>query len=183
MYHQTTILNKNLRLQAKTKFSSFLSQVSQILYLYLLSVYISSINPALPFCWLVFDFYPACHQGPSWLVLWVPIWVLRPGLLASILTQSVWFIRLQHKILSSLLHLKHSYIISFSSFKQFTLFKIPIKQIFLNWFHFNKEIKLKFQLIWVMLRMEKLWKRISSLAENIFEKWARTPESLLLYQY
>lgn len=39
-----------------------------------------SINSALTSSWLRMDFHPVWSQGSSWLVLWDPLWDLRPSL-------------------------------------------------------------------------------------------------------
>ena len=64
--------------------SPFLFCVSQMLCLLLRSLSVSSVNSALTFCWLAFDFCPASNQGPSWLVLRDPLCVLGPNQPASI---------------------------------------------------------------------------------------------------
>ena len=79
--HLTIDLNKNPSPQAKMRLMCVSFPSPQMLHLYPHSV--SSINSALTSCWLAFDFHPSRSQGPSWPLLQDPLWVLRPGLLAS----------------------------------------------------------------------------------------------------
>lgn len=85
--HQTTVLSKNSRPQAKMKplclFLSEFSKHSICVFNKLCSYF------ALTSSWLVFDFHPMGSQGPSWLVLWDPLWVLDSGLLAGKLTKNL----------------------------------------------------------------------------------------------
>lgn len=82
LVYQTTIFNKKLRPQAKMSLMfHFLSDYTEALSVSVFSM--SSINFALTSSQLMFDFHLVRSQGPSWLVLWDTLWVLRPSLPTS----------------------------------------------------------------------------------------------------